>query len=268
MSFLILAWIEVALLALTSGVVGTLIVLRKKAFFTVALSHATFPGGVIAALLGIHVLIGQAVLALLLALLLAVLGRARRQGQGAATGIVLVFGFALGSALTAMQTGFTVPVEQLLIGSIFGVQQSDILTAAIVLLLAITLLISHGRSLLYDTFDSVGFQAGGGSPLLAEIVTATLSAAVIIAAMPAVGAVLAVSLIVGPAVTASLIARNPAQMMLFACVFALAAGGLGLLASVWFSVAAGGAIGVAVALIFLSVFAAKNCRRFLPIKVK
>ena len=33
-------------LGLLAGLAGTLIVLRKRSFFAVALSHATFPGGV------------------------------------------------------------------------------------------------------------------------------------------------------------------------------------------------------------------------------
>ena len=47
MNYFALAALEITLLGLLSGVVGTLIVLRRRSFFAVALSHATFPGGVV-----------------------------------------------------------------------------------------------------------------------------------------------------------------------------------------------------------------------------
>ena len=66
MSYFALASLEIALLGLLSGIAGTLIVLRRRSFFAVALSHATFPGGVVFAVLGYNLLIGQALFALLL----------------------------------------------------------------------------------------------------------------------------------------------------------------------------------------------------------
>ena len=60
MSYLVLAALELTLLGLLSGLAGTLIVLRRRSFFAVALSHATFPGGVLFAILGWSVLAGQA----------------------------------------------------------------------------------------------------------------------------------------------------------------------------------------------------------------
>ena len=47
MSYFSLAALEITLLGLLSGIAGTLIVVRRRSFFAVALSHATFPGGVI-----------------------------------------------------------------------------------------------------------------------------------------------------------------------------------------------------------------------------
>ena len=65
-----MAALEIVLLGLLSGIAGTRIVVRRRSFFAVALSHATFPGGVIFAVLGYNLLLGQALFALLLVLCL------------------------------------------------------------------------------------------------------------------------------------------------------------------------------------------------------
>ncbi|WP_167143745.1 metal ABC transporter permease [Canibacter zhoujuaniae] len=251
LSYLERAAVELLLLSMLAAIVGPLIVMRGRAFYSVALSHATFPGGVIAAMLGINVLFGQAVAALLLTVLLALLSRVKRQGAGTATGIVLVFGFALGSLLASLQGGSSIPVESLLIGSLFGVQTTDIVVAAVVLGSVVAVLGFTHRALFYDTFDRIGFRAAGGNPLLPELVATAITAATIVVAMPAVGAILAVSLVVGPAATAQLLVRNIAWVPPVAFILAVTASAVGLWLSWHFAVAAGGAIGLVVALLFL-----------------
>jgi len=55
------ALIEAVLAGALAGLVGTLVVLRKRAFFTTALTHATFPGAMVAAVMGFSVVVGSAV---------------------------------------------------------------------------------------------------------------------------------------------------------------------------------------------------------------
>lgn len=255
MSFLTAAAIELTLLSLLAGVVGPLIVLRGSSFFAVSLSHATFPGGVIAALIGVNVLLGQAVAALFLALLLTFLTRLSKQHTAALTGILLVFGFALGAVLSSLQTGFAVPVEALLIGSLFGVESTDMLAAAAVLCCAVLLLWVFGRQLVFETFDPAGFRAAGFNPLLPALITALLTAATVVVAMPAVGAILAIAVIVGPAATAQLLASNIRQLPPLATLFALLGSFAGLWLSLAFELAAGGAIGLVLAAEFLLALA-------------
>ena len=113
MNYFALAALEITLLGLLSGVVGTLIVLRRRSFFAVALSHATFPGGVVFALVGWNLLIGQALFAGLLVLIMTLLARIPGQGKQVASGVVLSFGFALGTLLAGLNPGLGVPVEAL-----------------------------------------------------------------------------------------------------------------------------------------------------------
>lgn len=249
MSYFERAVLELVMLSLLSGIVGTWIVLRRRAFFTVALSHATFPGGVIAAAVGAHVLLGQAIAALLLVPIMGLLSRVKDQGSQVSSGVVLAFGFALGALLASLQTAIRVPVEALLVGHIFGVDRVDLTVTATVLALACVLSAIFWRQLTFETFDPVGFGASGFRRSVPEVVTAFLVVLTVVAAMPAVGAILAVALVVGPAATAHLIASNLRAMIPLATVIGLTASGMGLWASWAFGVAAGGAIGVAIAIL-------------------
>lgn len=251
MTFLVNAIAEVIVLGMLGGIVGTLIVLRKRAFFTVALSHATFPGGVVASMLGFSVLAGSAAFAVILVLIMAGLSRIRGQGQQVASGVVLTFGFALGALLQSLDRSASIPVDALLIGSLLSVNQSDVIAALTVLLVAIGVFMLTGRALLYSSFDADGFQASGFRPWVFDLIALALIAATVVVTMPAVGAILGVALIVGPAVIARLLVHNIVWMVPVAAAIGILAGLLGLAASSVFSVAAGGSIGLVVAALFV-----------------
>lgn len=244
--------LEVIILGLLSGIVGTLAVWRRRAFTTIALSHATFPGGVLAALAGVSVLIGSALIAVVLVLILTALGRVRQQGQQIAAGVVLTFGFAFGALLQSMNKSLSIPVDALLVGSLLSVRPTDVIAAAVVLALAVVLFLLTGRQLLFSTFDADSFRAAGFRPWLTDALVLAMLAATVVVTMPAVGAILGVALIIGPAVTARIVVRNTFWMIPVAALVGVSAGLLGLLASAVFSIAAGGAVGLTVAILFLA----------------
>jgi ABC-type Mn2+/Zn2+ transport system permease subunit len=114
-----------------SGMVGVQVILRRLAFFTMALTHATFPGIVIAAIVGFNLYAGGAVAGLLAAVGVLVASRRSGQDTSTATGVVLATGFALGVALMSTQSGFTRNLSAHLVGSILTVERSDLLTAVL-----------------------------------------------------------------------------------------------------------------------------------------
>lgn len=258
MSYLAIAALELTLLGLLSGLAGTLIVLRRRSFFAVALSHATFPGGVLFAILGWSVLAGQAVFAILLVFLMTLLTRVPGQGRQVVSGVVLSFGFALGALLASLAPSIALPggadvvgVDALLIGSPLGVSASDIVTTAAVLVLSLVLLALVARRMLFHTFDPAGFRAAGYRVWPIELISTAVIAAAVVAAMPAVGAILGVAVLIGPAAAARLVAPSIGWIPPIAAGIGVAAGLLGLWGSAVFGVAAGGAVGIAVALFFL-----------------
>ena len=102
------------------GVVGVHVLLRRLPFFVVAMSHATFPGVVLASVLGISLFVGGTAFGLVVVALVVALGsvagarrverhrrRARRlvrrrcaRAVGAARGVTDLSAFLVGSILT------------------------------------------------------------------------------------------------------------------------------------------------------------------------
>ena len=257
MSYFALAALELTLLGLLSGIAGTLIVLRRRSFFAVALSHATFPGGVVFAIAGYNLLIGQALFAVVLVLLMTALARVPGQGRQVASGIVLAFGFALGTLLASLNAGLGVPVEALLVGSPLAVTTTDLLVTAAVLVAALAVAAVFRRRILFHTFDPAGFAATGYRAWPTELaVTAIITTAVVVA-MPAVGAILGVAVLIGPAAAARVLAPRTTWIPPLAAAFGIAGGLVGLWLSREFAVAAGGAIGLTMAGLFLLALAVR-----------
>lgn len=261
MTYFQLAALELGLLGLLAGIAGTLIVLRRRSFFAVALSHATFPGGVVFAVLGYNLLLGQALFAVVLVLLMTLLARVPGQGRQVASGVVLALGFALGTLLAGLNPGLGVPVEALLVGSPLGVRPSDVAVTAVVLVASLIAFALSWRRVLFHTFDPVAYAAAGYRVWPVELVVTGVIAAAVVAAMPAVGAILGVAVLIGPAATAQLLVRRVEWI----APVAAGVGVLGSLAGLWasrvFDIAAGGSVGLTLAAIFL---AALGLRAALP----
>jgi len=251
------ALLAAVLIGALSGLVGTLVVLRRRTFFAQALTHATFPGAVAAALLGISIPLGAALASVLIVGIMTALGRVRRQGSQVASGIMLTAGFALGVLLQALNPSLPVHVESYLVGSILTVTDGDVILAGAVLAAAVLAAVFLGKEILFSTFDRTGYRAAGYREWAIEALTLVLIAATVVSVMPAVGAILAIALIAAPAAAARLLVHSAAQIALLAPVIGAAAGVVGVLLSRALDVAAGPAIALTAAACFLLALGAR-----------
>lgn len=249
------------LVGILTGIVGSLVVLRQRAFFTVALTHATFPGGVLAALLGVHIAIGAGVVGVGLVALMLALGRLRRAGRSVAAGIVLAFGYALGMVLHSLVPSLQTRAETLLTGSIVGISTTSILLIAGMLVIALVAVAWLWKDLLYSTVDRGGFAATGGNETRVETVTLALIVGTVATCMPAIGSILAIAMVAAPAAAARLVVTRMRWMLPLACAFGVGSAVLGLYVSVWFSIATGGAMAICACVVFMLSFTVRALRR-------
>jgi zinc/manganese transport system permease protein len=260
MDYFSTALLAAAVIGALCGLVGSLVVLRRRTFFAQALTHATFPGAVGAAMLGLSIPLGAFVASIAIVGIMTLIGRVRRQGSQVASGIVLTAGFALGVLLQALNPSLPVHVDSFLVGSILTTTGSDIGLAAGVLGLAVLAVVFFGKELLFSTFDPNGYRAAGYREWPVELLTLGLITATVVTAMPAVGAILAIALIAAPAAAARLLARTVGQILIAAPVLGATAGISGVLLSRALDVAAGPAIALTAAAFFLLALAVRQLR--------
>ena len=253
---------EAVLLGTVGGLVSVQIVLRRLPFFTLAMTHATFPGVVLAAVAGVDLYAGGGLFGVLVVAGVLALSR-RREDTTTAIGIVLSAGFALGVVLLSAQEGFSKDLTAYTVGQILTVGDGDLAAVTVAGVLVVALLGVAGRQLTFRAFDPGGYAAAGYRPVAVDAALLLTVEAVIVVAVPAVGAILAVAILVAPAAVARLWTRRIPLMTAIAVVTGAGSGLIGVLVSNDYNVAAGGAITVAIGAAFALSLAATTMWRTL-----
>jgi ABC-type Mn2+/Zn2+ transport system permease subunit len=235
------AFVEVVLLGAAGGALGCWVVLYGLSYGAESLAHGLFPGLVIAALVGVPLLLGGAVGIAVAALAVAAVGRlpGLDRDVGVAVAVTTLFG---AGALLALAPDTPRAIQGLLFGDVLGLSDGDlVLAAALVAVTAGVLWLLHGRLLLVG-FDRASAPGLGVRTLPVDVALMLLVAAAIVVAVQGLGNLLVVALLVAPAASARLVARRAVPMMALAAAIAVVSGCAGLYLSYHASTAAGASI--------------------------
>jgi ABC-type Mn2+/Zn2+ transport system permease subunit len=202
------ALIEVLLLAALAGVLGSWIVLRRLAFYAHAVGTATFPGLVVAGPWGVAPQLPALAAALGFGAALERLSRARRLDAGAATGLLLVGALAVGIVLASDVYEAGAGVDRLLFGTLIGLTTRDLWLTAGAVVLAVALHAALHRTWLAAGFDPGSARALGLRTALADRLLLAAVAVAVVVSLDAVGALLVAVVLVVPAATVRLVARD------------------------------------------------------------
>jgi ABC-type Mn2+/Zn2+ transport system permease subunit len=247
------AGLDLVLLGIAAGALGCWIVLYELSYSTESLSHALLPGLVIATLAGIPLLVGG-VLGLAIAVVAIALAQ-RVPGIGADSAIAVAITSLVGvGALLALSRSSPPGIGEILFGDVLAVSNGDLLASAILavaVLIALRLL--HGE-LLVVGFDRGAAPALGAKPLVTELALLALIAATVVVAVQALGNLLVLALLVGPASIARLVSRRLPAMMAIATSTALLGGLAGLYLSYYAGTAGGASIAAAIVASYLATF--------------
>jgi ABC-type Mn2+/Zn2+ transport system permease subunit len=245
---------EVLILAVACGPLGAWVLLYRQSYAAESISHAMLPGLVVAALIGLPLLLGAAggVLAGAVGIVLA--GRDERLGGDVGVAVAISALFGLG-AMLALSPEVPPRLGELLFGDLLGVSDRNLIEAG-ALAAAVALALALGyRPLSLSVFDRTAARSLGARPARWELVLMVLLAVCTVAAVRGLGNLLVVALILAPGAAAlNLASRLPAVLPLSALLAGLA-GVLGLLASYHWEVAAGASVALAAVLIFLLTLA-------------
>jgi manganese/iron transport system permease protein len=243
------ATVEVAIVGALGGVVGTHVLLRRLSFLTMSISHASFPGIVIAYWIGVAPLLGSIGMGWLFVLGLALLGGDDRISGSSVIGIGLAGSLGLGAVLQSVQSQPSKNLAELLTGSVVSVTRSDVAMTAAVTAIVLLVLTGLHKELIFGAFDRTGARAAGYGRWL-DIVVQLVVATAVVVTVPALGTILAPALLVIPAMSARLWQDQVIRTMALAAALGIAAGLIGLLWSTEFKVAAGPSIALTASAMF------------------
>jgi ABC-type Mn2+/Zn2+ transport system permease subunit len=241
---------EMAMLAVAGGAIGCWVILYETSYAAESLAHSLFPGLVLAAIGGIPLLLGATPAIVLAALAIALASRAPGVSRDVAVAVVVTTMFGLG-VLLALSPDSPPGLESLLFGDILGPSDTDLITAAaLVVGVAVALLLLHDR-LLATGFDRSAAGALGLSPGFVESVLLVLLAAAIVVAAQGLGNLLVVAVFVGPAAAARNLCRRTGAMIAAAMAIGVVAGLAGLYLSYYAGTAGGASVALAIVLAYL-----------------
>jgi zinc/manganese transport system permease protein len=223
------AFIAGTAIALSSGLVGYFVVLRRQVFTGDALGHVAFTGALAALAFGIDPRLGLFAATVGVALLLGLLGP-RGRADDAVIGAVFAWVLGLGVLFlsiftTSRSTGNGAAGIRVLFGSIFGLDGAQTAVAVAIALATIAVLLTIARPLLFASLDETVAQARGvrvrglGYLFLGLVGVSAAEAA------QAVGALLLLGLLAAPAGIAQRVTSRP--------YVALALSGAIAVASLW-----------------------------------
>lgn len=222
--FMVNAFRAGTLVAVTAGLVGWFMVLRKQTFAGHTLALIGFPGAAGAVLVGLSAQLGFFAFCAAGALVIGLVP-ARPGGfseQPAVIGTVQAFALASGFLFVSLYGGNLNGINSLLFGGLLGVSDGDVVLVAVVGAVALGVMAAIGRPLLFATIDAdvaTARRVPVRGVSLAYLLLLGLTAA---ACAQLTGALLVLALLVLPAATAQAITIRPAIGLLLSVVFAVA----------------------------------------------
>jgi manganese/zinc/iron transport system permease protein len=251
----------VAAVGLAAGVVGALGLLRKRPLVADAAAHATLlgvAGGFLAT--GSRelapLLIGGLVAAVAALAAVVAIRRLARTRDDAATAVVIGVGFGAGIALISGITARGVPgsagLEHFLLGHTAALTARDAAVLACVSAATVAVAVLLLKEFTLVAFDT-DFAAATGWPVgLLDLVLVALVAVMVVAGLPAAGAVLVTALLVIPAAAARQWTDRVATLLLLSGLFGLAAAVAGVAVTARLpGIATGPVVVLAAAVIFV-----------------
>ena len=246
----------VAVVALSMGAapLGCLLVLRRMSLLGDAMAHALLPGAAVGYMIaGLSVTamgLGGFVAALAVALLAGAVTRHTHQREDASFAAFYLIALALGVLLISMR-GSSVDLIHVLFGSVLAVDDAALLLVASIASVTLMLLALLYRPLVVESFDA-GFLASVGGPgALSHGVLLVLTVANLVGGFQAMGTLMAVGLMMVPAIAARFWVRDLAPLALLAALIAMFSCWIGLLLSFHADLPSGPAIVLVAGVIYV-----------------
>ncbi len=244
------AFLAVLLVTPLFGLLSTMVVSNRMAFFSDSLGHGAFTGLAVGVLLGwLSPLLSLVAFSVVFALLITYIKNRSSASTDTIIGVFSSTGIALGLMLMSRGGGFN-KYSSYLIGDLLSISPEEIGSLFFVFLAVVLVWALVFNSLLVLSINASFARSRGVAAFLTEGLFASVLAVVVAVSIQWVGLLIINSLLVLPAAAARNIAQDVKSYHLLSVAVALFSGVAGLLLAYYCNMAAGASIVVVAAAVF------------------
>ncbi len=248
--FMVNALVISAIVAVPMALLSCFLVLKGWSLMGDAISHAVFPGVVLAYILGFPYAIGAFVAGMICATATGFLKENSRIKQDTVMGVVFSGMFGLGLVLY-VKIQSDVHLDHILFGDMLGVSGVDIAGAAAIAAFTAAVIGIKWKDFLLHAFDPAQAQAIGLRVKLLHYGLLALISLTIVGALQAVGIILAIAMLIAPGAIAFLLTRRFSTMLLISVIIAVTGSVLGVYLSFFLDSAPAPTIVLLLSLVFV-----------------
>ncbi len=245
------ALIAGVLISIAAGIIGSLVVVNKITFLTGGIAHSSYGGIGLAIYLGLPVLFGATVFAVLTAVIIAIITLNNRNRIDAIIGMMWASGMAIGIIFVDLTPGYNVDLMSYLFGSIIAVSNDDLIYMTALDIFIVSTVVFFYKQILAVSYDSEFATLRGINVKFFYTLILILAALCVVAAIKAVGLILVIALLTIPTYLAESFASRLSTMMLISSILATIFTILGLVVSYIYDISSGASI-IMVAVVILA----------------
>lgn len=252
--FMKYAFLAILVITPLFGLMGTMIVNRKMAFFSDALGHSALTGIAVGVVLGVNnTNVSMVIFAVIFALLLNFINSRVLSATDTVISVFSSCSIALGLAILSQGGNFS-RYSSILVGDILSITPEEIAYLLVILVITLVfwvfgfnklLAVSLNRTLAKSLHISVGWM---------ENLFAVLTALIVMVSIRWVGILIINALLILPAASARNISENMREYHFLAILFSVFSGILGLIISYFVNVATGPIIVILASIIYFATY--------------
>lgn len=252
------AFIAILLVTPLFGLLSTMVVSNRMAFFSDSLGHGAFTGLAIGILLGSNSpLISLIIFSIAFAFLITFVKNKSLAGADTIIGVFSSTAIALGLMILSRGGSFN-KFSSYLIGDLLSITPEDLISLAIVTVLVILSWAWIFNPLLVMSINPSFARSRGINSLLIESIFAAMLAVIVAISIQWVGILIINAMLVLPAASSRNVTNDVKHYHLISVMLALISGILGLIVSYYFNMATGATIVVILAIGFFMTLGLKS----------
>lgn len=253
------ALIAILLISPIFGILGTMIVSNKMAFFSDALGHGAFTGLVIGSLAGLVTpTYGAVIFSVIFSIFITVFKHRSRVSTDTVIGVFSSTAIALGIFISTMGGNGFSKLSAYLVGDVLSVSPGEIGMMALIFVAVMFFWFALYNKLLITSINGSLARSRGIRTLLLEMIFTGMVAVVVTISIPWVGLLVINSMLVLPAAAARNIARNSSTYHKLSIAFSMISGLLGLVLSYYVNSVTGATIILISSVLFFTTFLIKT----------